>query len=168
LYLLEGFFQVMLGQEFRFVWPYMRQFANAERVGLFFLYMIPALLFWLINGGLFLFGQIHQKEAATPAKTQWLWWIKACFAFLTGLLLIWLIQYIPWYLFNAGPGFELMGMPQFSALWPLMLQVYIPEFMILIWLLVWFYRRTGKIYLGALVVASMMIWFLAAGSIVSI
>ncbi len=167
LYLLEGFFQVMLGQEFRFVWPYMRQFANAERVGLFFLYMIPALLFWLINGGLFLFGQIHQKEAATPAKTQWLWWIKACYAFLTGLLLIWMIQYLPWYLFNAGPGFELLGLPQFSALWPLMLQVYIPEFLILIWLHVWFYRRTGKIYLGAIVVASMMIWFLAAGSVVS-
>ena len=168
LYLIEGFFQVMLGQEFRFVWPYMRQFANAERVGLFFLYLIPALLFLLINGGLFLFGQIHQKEASTPTKTQWLWWIKVCYAFLTGLLIIWLIQYVPWYLFNAGPGFELMGLPQFSALWPLMLQVYIPEFMILLWLLVWFYRRTGKIFLGSLMFAALMIWFLAAGSIVSL
>jgi len=168
LYLIEGFFQVMLGQEFRFVWPYMRQFANAERVGLFFLYLIPALLFVLINGGLFLFGQIHQKEASTPNKTQWLWWIKVCYAFLTGLLIVWLIQYVPWYLFNAGPGFELMGLPQFSALWPLMLQVYIPEFMILLWLLVWFYRRTGKIFLGAIMFSALMIWFLAAGSIVSI
>lgn len=168
LYLLEGFFQVVFGQEFRFVWPYMRQFANAERVGLFFLYMIPALAFFLINGGVFLFGQIHQKEASSPAKTQWLWWIKVCFAFLTGLLIVWLIQYMPWYLSNAGPGFELLGLPQFSALWPLMLQVYIPEFMILLWLHVWFYRRTGKIYLGALVVASLMIWFLAAGSVVAI
>lgn len=167
LYLLEGFFQVMLGQEFRFVWPYMRQFANAERVGLFFLYLIPALLFLLINGGMFLFGQIRQKEASTPTKTQWLWWIKVCYAFLMGLLIIWLIQYVPWYLFNAGPGFELLGLPQFSALWPLMLQVYIPQFMILLWLHVWFYRRTGKIYLGAIIFAALMIWFLAAGSIVS-
>ena len=168
LYLVEGFFQVIFGQEFRFVWPYMRQFANAERVGLFFLYMIPALAFFLINGGLFLFGQIHQKEASTPTKTQWVWWIKVCFAFLTGLLLVWCIQYLPWYLFNAGPGFELLGLPQFSALWPLMLQVYIPEFLILLWMLVWFYRRTGKIYLGALMVSSLMIWFLAAGSVVAI
>jgi len=167
LYLLQGLFQLLLGQEFRFVWPYMRPFANAERVGLFILYMIPALLFWLINGGLLLFGQLRQKEAATPAKTQWLWWIKVCYAFLTGLLIVWLIQYLPWYLANAGPGFEVMGMPQFSALWPLMLQVYIPEFMILLWLHVWFFRRTGRIYLGAIVVASLMIWFLAAGSIVN-
>jgi uncharacterized protein len=168
VYLLEGFFQVMFGQEFRFVWPYMRQFANAERVGLFLLYMIPALLFWLINGGLFLFGQIHQKEEATPTKTQWIWWLKVCYAFLTGLLLIWLIQYVPWYLFNAGPGFEVLGLPQYSALWPLMLQVYIPEFLILLWLHTWFYRRTGKIFLGAIIVASLMIWFLAAGSVVAL
>lgn len=168
IYILEGFFQLMMGQEFRFVWPYMRQFANAERVGLFLLYMIPAVAFFLINGGLFLFGQIRQKEASTPAKTQWLWWIKVCYAFLTGLLVVWLIQYLPWYLFNAGPGFEVLGLPQFSALWPLMLQVYIPEFMILLWLHTWFYRRTGRIYLGALMVSAMMIWFLAAGSIVNI
>lgn len=167
LYILEGFFQSMFGQEFRFVWPYMRQFSSPTRVGLFFLYMIPALLFFLINGGMFLFGQIRQKEAATPAKTQWLWWIKTCFAFLTGLLIVWLIQYMPWYLANAGPGFELMGLPQFSALWPLMLQVYIPEFLILLWLHVWFFRRTGKIYLGALMVSALMIWFLAAGSVIA-
>jgi len=167
LYLVEGFFERMLGQEFRFVWPYMRQFSSLTRVGLFFLYMIPTLLFWLINGGVFLFGQIHQKEYETPAKTQWIWWLKACFAFLTGLLIVWLIQYIPWYVFNAGPGFELMGLPQFSALWPLMLQVYIPQFLILIWILVWFYRKTGRVYLGAIVVSSLMIWFLAAGSVIA-
>lgn len=168
LYALEGVFQWALGQEFRFVWPYMRQFSDPQRVGLFFLYLIPAFIFFLVNGGLFLFGQIRQKELATANKTQWMWWLKVLFAFLAGLFVVWAIQYIPWYVFNAGPGFELMGLPQFSAMWPLMLQVYIPEFIILLFLLVWFYRRTGKIYLGALMVSSLMIWFLAAGSIVAL
>lgn len=168
LYLLEGFFQWALGQEFRFVWPYMRQFANPERVGLFVLYWIPALIFFLVNGGLFLFGQIRQKECESPAKTQVVWWLKVCFAFLAGLLVVWMIQYVPWYVFNAGPGFELLGLPQFSAMWPLMLQVYIPEFIVLLFFHVWFYRRTGRIYLGAIMVSSLMIWFLAAGSIVSL
>jgi len=167
LYVLEGFFQWALGQEFRFVWPYMRQFSNPARVGMFFLYLIPAFIFFLVNGGLFLFGQIRQKEESTPAKTQLVWWVKILFAFLFGLLVVWMIQYIPWYVFNAGPGFELMGLPQFSAMWPLMLQVYIPEFAVLLFLHVWFYRRTGRIYLGALMVASLMIWFLAAGTIVA-
>ena len=168
LYILEGISEWAFGQEFRFVWPYMRQFPNPERFGLFILYLIPTFVFFFINGGLFLFGQIRQKEAQTPARTQLVWWLKILFAFLAGLLVVWMIQYLPWYLFNAGPGFELLGLPQFSAMWPLMLQVYIPEFIVLLFLHVWFYRRTGRIYLGALMTSAMMIWFLAAGSVVGL
>jgi len=168
VYLLEGFFQWALGQEFRFVWPYMRQFASPERFGLFILYFIPAFIFFLVNGGLFLFGQIRQKELSTPNKTQWMWWLKILFAFLAGLFVVWMFQYLPWYVANAGPGFELIGLPQFSAMWPLMLQVYIPEFAVLLFLHVWFYRRTGRIYLGALMIAGLMMWFLAAGSIIGL
>lgn len=168
LYVLEGISEWAFGQEFRFVWPYMRQFPSPERFGMFILYLIPACAFFFINGGLFLFGQIRQKEGASPAKTQLLWWVKVLFAFLAGLLVVWMIQYIPWYIFNKGPGFELLGLPQFSAMWPLMLQVYIPEFMVLLFLHTWFYRRTGRIYLGALVTSSLMIWFLAAGSVVGL
>jgi len=166
LYVVEGFFEWCLGQEFRFVWPFMRQFPNPTKAALFVVYFIPALIFFMINGGVFLFGQIRQKELATPARTQFFWWLKTLYAFLAGLGVIWMIQYIPWFFFNAGPGFELLGLPQFSGLWPLMLLIYIPEFSILLFLHVWFYRRTGKIYLGAMIFASLMMWFLAAGSVV--
>jgi len=44
-----------------------------------------------------------------------------------------------------------------------LLWLYIPEFVVLLFPLTWFYRRTGKIYLGALVVASLAVWFMAAG-----
>ncbi|MCX6038311.1 MAG: hypothetical protein NTW99_10555 [Chloroflexi bacterium] len=47
---------------------------------------------------------------------------------------------------------------------PLLLFVYIPEFFVLFFFLTWFYRRTGKVYLGALVIANLAIWFLAAGT----
>jgi pimeloyl-ACP methyl ester carboxylesterase len=165
LYLFAAFFQWALGQELRFAWPYMREFAQPRRVGYFFIYVIPALLFFLINGGIFLFGQIRQKEYDTPTKTQWMWWLKAVYAMVTGLFIVWAFQYLPWFLGGAGPGFEITGMPQFTSMWPLMLFVYIPEFIILFWFLTWFYRRTGKIYLGALMISSIAIWFLAAGSI---
>jgi hypothetical protein len=166
MYLLEGFFQKTLGQEFRFAWPYMRQFSSLTRVGYFFLYLIPTLLFFLINGGIFLFGQARQKEYSTPAKTQWMWWLKNCFAMVTGLFLVWAFQYFPWIFGGPGPGFEAVGLSQFSGMWPLMLIVYIPEFIILFWFLTWFYRRTGRIYLGSLMVASIATWFLTAGSII--
>lgn len=170
MYLFEGIFQWTIGQEFRFAWPYMRQFSSGQRVGFFFIYLIPALAFFLINGGIFLFGQIHQKEYETEAKTQWMWWLKTIFTMVGGLFIIWAFQYLPWFLGGAGPGFETitffrMDLSQFTSMWPLMLFVYIPEFMILFWFLIWFYRKTGKIYLGALMISSIAIWFLTAGSI---
>lgn len=165
MYLFEGLFQWALGQEFRFAWPYMRQFGQLRRVGYFFMYLIPALLFFLINGGVFLFGQARQKEYSTPAKTQWMWWLKAVYAMVTGLVLVWAFQYLPWFLNGAGPGFEIVGLPQFTSMWPLMLFVYIPQFIILFWFMTWFFRRTGRIYLGSLMIAAVVTWFLAAGSI---
>jgi hypothetical protein len=166
MYLFEGFFQWALGVEFRFAWPYMRQFSSPERVGYFFLYLIPALLFFFINGGIFLFGQTRQKEYETPVKTQWMWWLKNIYAMVLGLFLVWAFQYVPWFLLGMGPGFENVGLAQYSGMWPLMLFVYIPEFLVLYFWLTWFYRRTGRIYLGALMVASIAMWFLTAGTII--
>jgi pimeloyl-ACP methyl ester carboxylesterase len=168
MYLFEGFFQHFFGEEFRFAWPYMRQFATINRVGLFFIYMIPTLLFFLINGGIFLFGQARLKEGESPAKTQIVWWLKVVYAMVTGLVLVWLIQYLPWFLgAPGGPGFEILGLKQYGGMWPLMLWVYIPEFIILFFFHTWFYRRTGRIYLGALVTSSLITWFVAAGSVLA-
>ncbi len=116
------------------------------------------MLFFLINGGIFLFGQARMKEYETPTKTQWMWWLKVVYAMVTGLFLIWCFQYLPWFLGGAGPGSEtitffLMDLSQFTSMWPLMLFVYVPEFIILFWFHTWFFRRTGKIYLGALMIA---------------
>jgi pimeloyl-ACP methyl ester carboxylesterase len=166
MYLLEGFFQWAFGQEFRFAWPYMRQFGQLRRVGYFFIYLVPALLFFLVNGGVFLFGQIRQEEYDTPVKTQIMWWLKVVYAMVTGLFLVWAFQYVPWILLGKGPGFENVGLARYSGMWPLMLFAYIPEFVILFFFHTWFYRRTGRIYLGALVTSILAVWFLAAGSVI--
>jgi hypothetical protein len=167
MYILEGISQWALGEEFRIAWPYMRQFSSPQRVGLFLIYLIPALLFFLVNGGIFLFGQARQKAYGTPARTQWMWWLKNLYAGLMGLFLIWAFQYVPWFFFGQGPGFENVGLTQYSGIWPLMLFVYLPEFAILLFMLTWFFRRTGRVYLGALMISSLAMWFMAAGSIIS-
>jgi dienelactone hydrolase len=167
MYILEGISQWALGEEFRFAWPYMRQFSDPQRFGLFLIYLIPALAFFLLNGGIFLFGQARQKEYGGPAKTQWMWWLKNLFAGLFGLFLIWAIQYLPWMLFHTGAGFPQTVDPSW-AIWPLMLWVYIPEFVVLLFMLTWFYRRTGRIYLGSLMISSLAMWFLAAGTVVGL
>ena len=121
------------------------------------------MLFFLLNGGIFLFGQAHQKEYNSPAKTQLIWWLKNCLAAVAGFVVLWSFQYIPFFA-GTAPGFELMGISLLSGMLPLLLFVYIPEFILLIFFLTWFYRKTGKIYLGAFVIASLAIWFLTAGT----
>jgi hypothetical protein len=167
MYVLEGISQWALGQEFRAYMAFMRQFSNPLRFGLFWIYLIPTLIFFLINGGILLFGSLRQKECSTSAKTQWMWWLKILYAGLMGLFLIWAFQYLPMFFGSpSGYGFEAVGLPQYSGMWPLILQVYIPVFAFLLFLLTWFFRRTGRIYLGALMISSLWIWWLAAGSVV--
>jgi pimeloyl-ACP methyl ester carboxylesterase len=165
MYIVSGVSQTVLGIEFRFVWPFMRQF-SWERFGFFWIYLLPALLFFLLNAGVFLFGQIRQREFESPAKTQVVWWMKICFTALSGLFLVWLIQYVPFFA-GFGPGFELLGLPQYSEMWPLMLFVFIPEFAVILFLVTWCFRRTGKIYLGSLVGAALAIWFSTAGTVIA-
>ncbi len=147
----------------------MRQFSSPQRVGLFLVYLIPALVFFLINGGVFLFGQARQPESSTSGKSLWIWWLKNLYAGLMGLFLVWALQYIPWMVAGTGPFWPLTGTVGAPfAIWVLMLWVYIPEFVVLLFMLTWFFRRTGRIYLGALIVSMLAIWFLSAGSVIGI
>jgi len=162
LYLLVFLSQRIVGIEFRFLWPFMREF-SLPRFGYFWIYLPPALLFFLLNGGVFLFGQAKQREREDAAETQWVWWLKNCLAALSGLFVVWAFQYIPFFL-GFAPGFELIGLPLLSGMIPLLLFVYLPEFAVLLFFLTWFYRRTGKVYLGALVIASLAVWWMVAGT----
>jgi hypothetical protein len=154
-----------LGQDFRFVWAFMKGFSTPARFWIFWIYLIPTLIYFLVNGGIFLFGQIRQKEYGTPAKTQFMWWFKVLYAALAGLLLLWAFQYLPMLLGGPGYGFEIVGLPQYAGMWPLWLQIYLPEFAFFLFLLVWFFRRTGRVYLGALTISGLLTWFMAAGQI---
>ena len=167
MYVLEGISQWALGEEFRFMWPFMRQFSTPFRFGEFLIYLIPTLFFFLINGGIALFGQLRLKEYGSGTKTQWIWWLKVLYASLLGLFLVWAIQYLPWMLFGTGPGF-VQTLDASWAIWPLMLFVYLPEFVVLLFMLTWFYRRTGRIYLGALIVSILATWFLVAGTVIGL
>jgi len=144
------------------MWPFMREF-SAVRSGYFWIYLIPALLFFLFNGGIFLFGQAHPKDFVSPAKTQHIWGFKNCLAAVAGFAVLWAFQYLP-FLVSTAPGFELIGISLFSGMLPLLLFVYIPEFIVLIFILTWFYRKTGKIYRGSFMITSLAIWFLTAGT----
>ncbi len=166
MYGLEAISERTLGIEFRFWWPMMRQL-SAERFGLFWIYLPAAIAFFVLNGGAFLFGQARQGERGGETRTLLAWWAWNSVAALLGLALVWALQYLPYRLLGTAPGFEAIGLPQFGELWPLMLFAYIPIFALLTLVLTWCYRRTGRVYLGAFVVAAVATWFTAAGSVLA-
>jgi pimeloyl-ACP methyl ester carboxylesterase len=162
MYTLTGISQWALGQEFRFGWPFMKLFSNFKRFLLFIIFLIPVLVYFVVNGGFIMFGQLKQKECSSPAKTQFVWWVKVLYAGLFGIFIVWFLQYVPWMIAGTGPFFP-QSLDKNWAVYPLLLWMYIPEYAVLMFWLTWFYRRTGRVFLGSLIVASLVVWFMAAG-----
>ncbi|MBY9004065.1 MAG: alpha/beta hydrolase [Candidatus Lokiarchaeota archaeon] len=161
MYLLVSIFQTLFMVEFRIFWSFM-QMITLERLPSFLIYLPIMVPFFLINGGMFLFGQIKQKEESTPWKTQLVWTVKGWFAMLTGLIAVILIQYIP---AMAGANFAFIGF-DFNPIMPIQLMSVIPLSALLYFLQTFFYRKTGKIYLGAFISAVITVWFLIGGGVV--
>ncbi len=129
-----------------------------ERFLKFLGYFVPTLLFFLVVGGLFLFGELKLDEKESSNKTQAIWWLKACFAMLAGLVVLVLIQYGPMWFGQAPP----LNTPELTEDWgPLMtllLMGLIPIYATIIFMLIYFYRKTGKIYLGAIMASLIVTW----------
>lgn len=151
-----------LGVEFRYMWPTFKMFTPL-RFGQFLLYLIPVLPFFLLNGGTLLFGMLRQKETKWPIITQFWWWIKGLFAMEAGLLLVFIIQYVPMYTLGTGPGLgSVFGM--FFGLYGVFLMQILPWFAGMFFLATYFYRKTGRVYLGTFVMVLLTVWWMAVSS----
>lgn len=174
LYILVSVSVSLLGVEFRMEYPVLKPFPTAVRLGQFFIYLVPVLIFMLLNNGLFLFGQARQREYETESKTQIIWWLKNTFASLSILAVLLALQNIPIMFFNTSYGFDLVGLTAWSTpfagqadwMMAIVLWLLIPLFSVLMFFLTWFFRKTGKIYLGATFVALIVTWVWAVGNLV--
>lgn len=159
MYALVSLFQTFFLIEFRLFWSFAKMF-TPERFLMFLLYLPIFLPFFLVNGGVFLFGQIRQEEAGTSIKTYLIWWAKICFAMLTGLVILVLIQYI---------GVTVGNYPYqgwwFNPIMPLQLFSIIPLSGLLYFIMIIFFRKTGKIYLGSIFAAIITVWFLSCATV---
>ncbi|MHA1489682.1 MAG: alpha/beta hydrolase [Promethearchaeota archaeon] len=159
LYTVVSVSQSVLDIEFRYNWAVLKMF-NGIRLGQFLLYLLPILPFFLINGGIFLFGQIRQKECESSIKTFVIWWIKVVFAMEFGLFVVFLINYIPM-LFGTAAIFGNM----YIVLYMIFAMQVLPQFALIFFVMTYFYRKTGKIYLGAFMATILTTWIMAVSSV---
>lgn len=155
-------FSALYGLDFRFVWPLLRPFSG-DRAGQLLVYLPFYLLFFLVNGGVKLYGQMRQKELSSPAKTQLVWWLRSVVVMLGGLFIIVLIEYIPYFL-GIGAGMDLLFSSTFGGPFISFLIVIIPQFILFFFLSTYAYRRTGRVYVGSILLALLGAWAITASS----
>jgi hypothetical protein len=159
MYMLVSIFQTYFLIEFRIFWTFAKMF-TPQRFLMFLLYIPLFLPFFLVNGGVLLFGQIRQEEASTSLKTYLIWWGKIMYATLFGLIILLLIQYI---------GVAITNYPYngwwFDPIMPIQLFMAIPFYGLLYFIMILFYRYTGKIYLGAFFGTIITVWFLSVATV---
>jgi dienelactone hydrolase len=159
-------FTVLAGKlfmlDFRFIWPFFKTFTPA-RFGQFLVYLPFYAAFFTVNAGARLYGQLRIAERRGPAATQLVWWGYSVLVMLGGVLLIVLIEYIPFFM-GLGPGVDLLFSSMFGGPFMSVMILLVPQFAAFFFLSTWLYRRSGRVWTGSFIVAILASWVLSGGS----
>ena len=162
VYLLVILCQALFKLDFRFIWPFFKGF-SLPRFGQFLVYLPVFALFFLLNNSK-IFAQARVAGTDEPGFRGFLrcWW-KYALCMVGGILIIILIEYIPFFL-DLGPGADLLFSPTFGGPFMSLLIVFAPQVLVFSVICTYCYRRTGSVYTGAFTVAAMACWIVTGGS----
>ncbi len=148
--------------DFRFIWPFFKTFDSA-RLGQFCVYIPVFALFFLLNNSKIL-ASSRCKATYRPGFAGFMgcWWRNALMM-VGGVLLIVLLEYIPFFL-NIAPGADLLFGSTFGGPFMSLLILFVPQVLVFSVICTYTYRRTGNVYTGALTVASLACWIVTGGS----
>ena len=148
--------------DLRFIWPFFKTFTLA-RFGQFCAYLPLFALFFLLNNSKIM-ASMRTEATYEPGAKGFLgsWWRNALMM-VGGVLLIVLIEYIPFFL-GIGPGADVLFGSTFGGPFMSLLILFVPQVLVFSLFCTYLYRRTGSVYPGALLVASLAAWIVTGGS----
>lgn len=162
MYVLVTLCQKLFMLDFRFIWPFFKSFSG-ERFVQFLVYFPFFALFFLLNNSKIFAGMrtdaTYEKGAGGFFGT---WW-RSALLMIGGVLIIVLIEYIPFFM-GIGPGADLLFGSTFGGPFMSILIVFVPQVLVFSVLGTYIYRRTGNVYTGALTIAAMAAWIITGGS----
>ena len=148
--------------DFRFIWPFFKT-CDAARLGQFCVYIpVFALFFILNNSKIMAASRCEATYKPGFAGFMGCWWRNALMM-VGGVLIIVLIEYIPFFL-NIAPGADLLFGSTFGGPFMSLLILFVPQVLVFSIICTYTYRRTGSVYTGALTVASLACWIVTGGS----
>ena len=148
--------------DFRFIWPFFRTF-NSIRIGQFFVYILIFALFFLLNNSkIMASSRCEGTYESGFAGFMKCWWRNALMM-VGGILLIILLEYIPFFA-NLGPGADLLFGSTFGGPFMSLLILFAPQVLVFSVLGTYAYRKTGSVYTGAFTIATLACWIVTGGS----
>ena len=161
MYGLVCLFKLVFKLDLRFIWPFYKTFTG-ERFIQFLVYLLPFMLFFIVNVGFRLFGYMRQVQKDGVGNFIKCWFGNV-FVLLGGLLILLLLEYIPFFL-GYGPGADLLFGTTFGGPFMSALILLVPQFIFFTFLSTWFERKSGNVYVGAFISSMLAAWIVTGGS----
>ena len=162
MYLQVLFTQGVFQLDLRFIWPFFRGF-NLSRFLMFLVYLPIFLIFFILNNSKIFAGNrvpgTNEKGIVAFFKV---WW-KYALCMVGGILIVVLIEYIPFFA-QLGPGADLLFSTTFGGPFMSLLIVFAPQVLVFSFICTYCYRKTGNVFVGAMLVAILACWIVTGGS----
>ena len=162
VYLMTTLTKVLFDLDLRIIWPFFKSF-NLLRLGQFFVYLPIFLLFYILNNSKIMAGMRTKATYVVGWKGFLSSWWRNLLAMAGGLILITLLEYVPFFM-GIGPGADVLFGSTFGGPFMSLLILFVPQvFFFSLWC-TYAYRRTGNVYTGAMTVAILACWIVTGGS----
>ncbi len=162
VYAFAALCDAMFMLDLRIIWPMLGTF-NAMRLGQFFLYIcFFACYFVMVNAKAM--ATLRCEASYKPGFRGFMgsWW-RSGLVMTGGILLIVLIEYIPFFA-EIGPGADLLFGSTFGGPFMSLMILLLPQIVVYSLLGCYCYRRTGNAWIGGLFSGVLACWIVTGGS----
>lgn len=156
--LCQAFFQLDL----RFIWPFFKGF-SLHRFLMLLVYLPMFIIFFVLNNSKIFASNRIVGTSETGFKAFFKVWWKYALCMVGGIITVILIEYIPFFL-QLGPGADLLFSTTFGGPFMSLLIVFAPQVIVFSFICTYCYKKTGNVFVGALLVAIMACWIVTGGS----
>jgi len=162
LYLMNALFEGLFHLDLRFIWPFFKTFTG-DRLVQFLVYILIFALFYLLNNSKIMAGMRTEATYQEGAKGFFSCWWRYALVMAGGVLLIVLLEYIPFFA-GIGPGADLLFGSTFGGPFMSLLILFVPQVLAFSLICTYTYRRTGNVCTGAFIAAVLSCWIVTGGS----
>ena len=162
VYLVNWAYTALFNLDLRYIWPFFRVFTG-ERFLQFLVYILIFMIFYILNNSKIMAGMRIKSDSEPGPKGFLISWLKNCLVMAGGLLIITLIEYVPFFM-GVGVGADLLFGSTFGGPFMSLLILFVPQVLFYSIICTYCYRRTGNVYTGAMIAAFLSRWIVTGGS----